>query len=141
MATGEVKDFLGGAIKALRAIGLSLAVMLIVVLGVYCTMRIGVWNTDYDAMRAKYAGPPSEFVTLEGAQLHFRNEGAGRPLVLLHGSGASLHEWDAVADLLKTKYRVIRLDWPPFGLSVDSTRVYSSPRAAHLVAALVDHLA
>ncbi|MEU7216987.1 alpha/beta fold hydrolase [Nocardia iowensis] len=41
--------------------------------------------------------------------------GAGRPLVLLHGGGASARCWLPVLDRLSTHRRVIALDFPSFG--------------------------
>ena len=39
------------------------------------------------------------------------------PLVLLHGTGASLHTWDGWVDELKSDHRVVRMDLPGFGLT------------------------
>ena len=39
------------------------------------------------------------------------------PIILLHGTGSSLHTWDLWAERLKDKYRVIRITLPGFGLS------------------------
>jgi pimeloyl-ACP methyl ester carboxylesterase len=53
-------------------------------------------------------------------QVHVRDEGPhsdARPIVLLHGTGASLHTWDGwVQELTKTR-RVIRFDLPGYGLT------------------------
>jgi pimeloyl-ACP methyl ester carboxylesterase len=53
-------------------------------------------------------------------QVHVRDEGPRNdplPVVLLHGTSASLHTWDGWADALKKERRVIRLDLPAFGLT------------------------
>ena len=39
------------------------------------------------------------------------------PVVLVHGTGASLHTWDGWVSGLKSKRRVIRFDLPGFGLT------------------------
>ena len=39
------------------------------------------------------------------------------PIVLLHGTSASLHTWDGWTDALKGQRRVIRVDLPGFGLT------------------------
>jgi pimeloyl-ACP methyl ester carboxylesterase len=49
--------------------------------------------------------------------VHYRDEGKGQVIILLHGTGASLHTWDKWAGELKNKYRVIRLDLPAYGLT------------------------
>jgi len=50
-------------------------------------------------------------------RLHYRDEGTGPVLFLLHGVCASLHTWDAWVDELKPYYRIIRIDIPGFGFS------------------------
>jgi pimeloyl-ACP methyl ester carboxylesterase len=50
-------------------------------------------------------------------QVHYREEGKGTPLVLIHGTGASLHTWQGWVDKLKQHYRIIRFDLPAFGLT------------------------
>jgi len=39
------------------------------------------------------------------------------PIVLIHGTGASLHTWDDWTLKLKENYQVIRMDLPAFGLT------------------------
>lgn len=80
------------------------------------------WTPDTDrvAMRAKYANAASRFVDVGGGlTMHLRDEGPrGAPiLVLLHGSNASLHTWDAWADRLKERYRIVRVDQIGHGLT------------------------
>ena len=77
-------------------------------------------DTDAGAMRAKYGGPPSQFVDLGGGlKMHVRDQGKrdGPVLVLLHGSNASLHTWEPWAARLGAKYRVISLDQIGHGLT------------------------
>ncbi|GMM93168.1 alpha/beta fold hydrolase [Qipengyuania sp. MTN3-11] len=79
-----------------------------------------VEDTDPAAMRAKYGGPPSEFVTLsDGLEVHYRDEGPRNApaIVLLHGSNADLHTWQPWVDALKADYRVIRFDQIGHGLT------------------------
>lgn len=59
----------------------------------------------------------SKFIEVDGLRVHYRDEGEGETIVLLHGFGASLHTWEIWAKSLKDKYRVIRIDIPGFGLS------------------------
>lgn len=103
--------------------------------------RAGAFATDLARARALHAGPPSQFRRVDGVELHVRDEGQGPVVVLLHGSIVNLHEWDPVVGRLKARHRVVRLDWPPYGLSgTDPRGVYTTARAAELVAALVDDL-
>lgn len=69
---------------------------------------------------ARWAPPPSTFIEVAGMQLHLRDEGLREdplPLVLLHGTSASLHTWDGWATALSPHKRVIRFDLPGFGLT------------------------
>ena len=48
------------------------------------------------------------------------------PIVLIHGTGSSLHTWGEWALKLKENYRVIRMDLPAFGLTgPNKSRDYS----------------
>ncbi len=104
-----------------------------------------LWTPDANraALEARYAAPPSSFVTLEGVRLHVRDTGPrnGPPVLLLHGFGSSLHTWDQWAVLLEADRRVIRLDLPGFGLTgADPTGDYSDLRAVALLEGLLDRL-
>ena len=70
-----------------------------------------------EQLEEKYANDASKFIEIDGMQVHYRDEGSGMPLVLIHGTAASLHTWDAWTNELKNNYRVIRLDIPAFGLT------------------------
>ena len=73
-----------------------------------------------ESLVARWAPPPSDFVEVKGQLVHLRDEGPRgdpAPVVLLHGTGASLHTWDGWAASLKPHRRVIRFDLPGFGLT------------------------
>jgi pimeloyl-ACP methyl ester carboxylesterase len=68
-------------------------------------------------LKIAYANDASKFIEIDGMQVHYRDEGKGFPIVLLHGTASSLHTWDDWSkELLKTN-RVIRMDLPAFGLT------------------------
>ena len=95
------------------------------------------------ALEAKYAQPPSEFLTIEGVRLHLRDTGPRNApaLILIHGFASSLQTWDAWSEALETTYRVIRFDLPGFGLTgPDPTDDYSDERSIALIQALMDRL-
>lgn len=103
---------------------LALVALLIIALLYYRTP-----DTDPAAMRAKYGGPPSQFVDLgDGLSVHLRDTGPrdAPVLLLIHGSNASLQTWEPWAARLGTRYRIIRMDLPGHGLTGASpTRDYS----------------
>ncbi len=85
-------------------------------------LGIAFWTPDTDAaaMRAKYGAAPSQFVDLGGGlTVHVRDEGPrdAPVIVLLHGSNADLHTWDAWTQRLTPQYRVIRFDQIGHGLT------------------------
>jgi len=65
----------------------------------------------------EFTDATSRFVDLDGMRVHVRRAGTGPTLVLLHGSGASLHVFDAVTELLVDRFDVVRPDLPGFGLT------------------------
>jgi pimeloyl-ACP methyl ester carboxylesterase len=138
-------------------------VALVLLLGLALALS---WAPDrpVDELKGRWAGASSasKFVDVQGLAVHVRDEGPrsslGRaegaasdkePLVLLHGTSASLHTWDGwAAELSKTR-RVIRLDLPGFGLtgphegqlqSASSAEDYSTAMYARFVVAALDAL-
>ncbi|MFX3675752.1 MAG: alpha/beta fold hydrolase [bacterium] len=71
----------------------------------------------------KYANAKdgSEFIEVQGMQVHVRDQGrkTAPTLVLIHGISDSLHTWDYWAHELAQTYRVVRFDVPGFGLTKD----------------------
>lgn len=83
---------------------------------------IATWAPDKSVQQLsdRWAQAPSQFVAVDGMQVHVRDEGARDdpvPIVLLHGTSASLHTWDGWAQSLSDQRRVIRFDLPAFGLT------------------------
>jgi magnesium chelatase accessory protein len=54
----------------------------------------------------------SAFVPVGRARWHVQRMGAGSPLLLLHGTGASVHSWRGLMPLLAERHDVIALDLP-----------------------------
>jgi pimeloyl-ACP methyl ester carboxylesterase len=65
----------------------------------------------------KYENHASKYVVVDGTRIHYRDEGQGPALVLLHGVMASLHTWDGWVEALKPHFRILRVDLPGFGFS------------------------
>jgi pimeloyl-ACP methyl ester carboxylesterase len=105
-----------------------------------------VWAPDRSVaeLSARWAPPPSTFIRVGAHTLHLRDEGPRDslpPIVLLHGTSASLHTWDGWVDSLISTRRVVRFDLPGFGLTGpapdDDYRIISYAR---LVVAVLDSL-
>lgn len=107
---------------------------------------VAVWAPDQtvDALKLRWGGPASQFVLVDGLQIHLRDEGPRDdplPLVLLHGTSDSLHTWDGWVAALHTQRRVIRFDLAGFGLTgPDPANDYSIARYVRQVGAVLGHL-
>jgi len=94
-----------------------------------------------DFLKNKYAAAPSKFMELNELRIHYRDEGTGDAIVLVHGTGASLHTWNAWAQELSQTHRVIRLDLPAYGLTgKDPKKRYSSKDYVDLIDAFLKEL-
>jgi pimeloyl-ACP methyl ester carboxylesterase len=69
-----------------------------------------------------YANENSKFVTIDKMNIHYKEEGNGLTLLLLHDAGLSLNIWEAWLPFLTPHFRVICLDLPGFGLSPKSKK-------------------
>ena len=74
-------------------------------------------DISVDDLKKEYANEQSKFVEIDGMQVHYRDEGIGFPIVLIHGTASSLHTWNDWTTELTKNYRVIRMDIPAFGLT------------------------
>jgi pimeloyl-ACP methyl ester carboxylesterase len=91
------------------------------------------------AQKAERHNPPrGRFVTVDGVRLHYVERGTGLPLILLHGNGSMIQDFQSsgLIDMAAKKYRVIAIDRPGFGHSNRPRRTVWTPEAqADLVAA------
>lgn len=109
----------------------------------------GIWATwapdkPVEALKPRWAGAPSQFVPVLGMAVHLRDEGPRddpEPIVLLHGTSASLHTWDGWVSALARQRRVIRFDLPGFGLTGPHPQDdYSIEAYVRFVTAVMDAL-
>jgi pimeloyl-ACP methyl ester carboxylesterase len=71
-------------------------------------------------LKVKYQKANSAFIDIDGMPVHYIIEGKmddTLPIVLIHGTSASLHTWDTLSSLLKANKKIIRFDLPAFGLT------------------------
>jgi len=74
-------------------------------------------DISVDELKVDYSNKYSKFINVDDLQVHYRIEGEGTPIVLIHGTASSLHTWDAWTAELKKTNKVIRMDLPAFGLT------------------------
>ena len=83
---------------------------------------------NLDEVISKYTDKNSKFIDVDGLKVHYKDEGEGECLLLLHGTFSSLHTFDEWVNILQSKFRVIRLDLPGFGITGPSlNNKYSIP--------------
>ena len=107
--------------KLLKSFGYMVLVVigLIVVLLLLSSLMIATDLTKQELID-EYANEKSFFYFLpSGAEAHIRDEGdkSKPPLILLHGSNGSLHNWERLVEELKSDYRLISFDLPGHGLT------------------------
>jgi pimeloyl-ACP methyl ester carboxylesterase len=118
----------------------SLAVLLALVLAGLVASQLRR-DLPLDQLRARWGAPPSQFIDVDGVSVHYRGEGSGPVLLLLHGNGASLHTWEGWASALEDRFRVVRIDLPGFGLTGPHPRGdYRTEAYLDLLARFIDKL-
>ncbi|MDX5481529.1 MAG: alpha/beta hydrolase [Hymenobacteraceae bacterium] len=117
---------------------MAIAAALVVVAATALLIRADI---PAEELKQKYSNKASRFISLDGATLHYRDEGQGTPVVLLHGTAASLHTWDGWANEMSKSHRVLRLDLPGFGLTGrNTTDTYSIDYYSDLLLHFLDSL-
>jgi pimeloyl-ACP methyl ester carboxylesterase len=123
-------------LRTLAALGIVALIGLVVALWAY---------RDIPAveLEARYAGPTtaSRFIEIDGVRMHYRDEGSGPVIVLLHANFSNLIDWDPWVEALKDRYRVVRFDMTSHGLTgPDPTGDYTQKRTLHLTERFIDAL-
>ena len=84
----------------------------------------------------------SAFVQVGRARWHVQRMGSGPPLLLLHGTGASVHSWRGLMPLLAQTHTVIAPDLPRHAFTTGhDAYAMSLPAMAREIAALMKQLA
>ncbi len=93
------------------------------------------------SLAERYRVTGSAFPEIGGMNAHLAVEGDGPALVLLHGTGASLHTWNGWVEELSGEFRIVRMDLPGFGLTgPHPDGDYSIDAYLRFVHAVADHL-
>jgi len=96
------------------------------------------------AKKAEQDNPPAgQFLEVEGVRLHYVERGSGEPLVLLHGNGSMIQDFESsgLVDLAAKNFRVIIIDRPGFGHSSRPRNVIWTPDAqAQLIRRALERL-
>ena len=96
------------------------------------------------AKKAERNNPATgRFLELNGVRLHYVERGSGEPLVLLHGNGSMIEDFESsgLIDLAAKNYRVVVFDRPGFGHSDRPRKVVWTPEAqAELIKRALERL-
>lgn len=99
---------------------------------------------NHKTRQAERRHPPlGQFIEVDGVRLHYVVRGEGRPLVLIHGNGSMVQDFESsgLIDLAATRYRVIVFDRPGFGYSERPRgRLWDPDAQADLLFKALQHL-
>jgi pimeloyl-ACP methyl ester carboxylesterase len=119
-------------------------------LALFCVLIAALVGAGWESDRSlaelspRWAPPPSDFVELEGMQVHLRDQGRRDdplPLLLIHGTSASLHTWEGWVEQLQSERRLISVDLPGFGLTgPDPAGDYRIERYVDFIDAVLNEL-
>ena len=120
---------------------------IVVVLGLLIggiVILFGFQDLPLETLKETYANTESQFMALEGMEVHYRDEGPKTdsiPIVLIHGTGASLHTFDDWTYSLSKYRRVLRMDLPAYGLTGPfMDRNYSTQHYVAFISAFLQKL-
>lgn len=68
-------------------------------------------------LEERYENDQSRFMDVNGYHIHYRDQGQGDTIILLHGIFSALQTWDSWVDELSRTHRVITLDMPGYGMT------------------------
>lgn len=119
--------------------------LIALIAGSYLFVKMhSVDDVPVEQLTAKWMYNTSTFVEVNGLLIHVSDEGTDNsniPIILIHGTGASLHTWDGWVSELKNERRVIRFDLPGFGLTgPEPENNYTIEQYTNYVVGILDNL-
>ncbi len=70
-----------------------------------------------EQLRAQYGDAAGHVAKVGGIDVYYKDEGTGPAILMVHGSASTLKTYDDVVPHLSNRFRIIRYDIPPQGLS------------------------
>ena len=101
--------------KGITAIFLGISIILGLIIIIFYSLQMPDKEMEY--LTERYTDEESKFIDIQGMKVHYKIEGQGPTIILLHGTASSLHTWDVWTRVLKDSFKVIRLDLPAYGLT------------------------
>ncbi len=125
--------------KLLRNLGYAFAIILFAAM---IGIGISLWvyrDVPIEFLETSYASQASKFIRIDGTRIHFRDEGSGPAVLLLHANFSNLIDWDPWVEALTDSYRVVRFDFTSHGLTgADPSNDYSQERTLELTSKFID---
>tara|TARA_Y100000748_G_scaffold52478_1_gene40751 strand:- start:356 stop:1330 length:975 start_codon:yes stop_codon:yes gene_type:complete len=125
-------------------IKIAIALILGIVLLFYSMIKLDIrYPSDIskESIEAKYLLESSDFIEIDGVNIHYAIDGKGPDLLLLHANYANLIDWNPWVNQLKNHFRVIRIDIPGHGLTeADPSNDYSMQRTVFLLERFLNEL-
>lgn len=123
-----------------KILGVVVALLVVATVAAWACVKLEVFNVSREELISRYALPESQWIELDGAPIHVVDQGQGPAIVLIHGHFMNLRLWDEWVRILTPKYRVIRYDRSPYGLSGDDPAGYTIERQMEQLGRLLDRL-
>lgn len=105
--------------------------------GAVAVLAVAALANHVMARRAERRHPPrGNFIEVDGVRLHYIERGHGTPVILLHGNGGMVKDFEisGVLDSIARNHRVIAFDRPGFGHSARPRgRVWTAAAQAALL--------
>jgi len=137
-------------IESLGELNMPFALKSLGVIVIAAAAAAGIWlymltsggfDISLEDLRAKYEMPDSQYITLDGIDIHYMDQGEGPAVVLSHASFHSLRAWDGMVENMTDQFRVIRFDYPNAGLTgFDEKNRYSVEHYQELITQLTEAL-
>lgn len=96
---------------------------ILILIGLFLAIAAGFIAINYksdiplEVLQEKYEFEDSKYLEMDDMQIHYRITGQGKPLVLIHGYGGSLWNWEEWTNILQDSFQVISVDLPGFGFT------------------------
>lgn len=100
---------------------------------VFCAVSI-------PSFASEKAAPRGHTVPVNGIDMYYEEQGAGEPLVLLHGFGGCGKNWAPFAGKLSERHRLIIVDMRGHGRSTNPGNTFTHAQSANDVFSLLDAL-
>jgi pimeloyl-ACP methyl ester carboxylesterase len=81
---------------------------------------------------------PLHSVTVRGVRIAYLDSGTGPPVILVHGFGGSMWQWEYQQEALADRFRVITVDLPGSGYSDKPDMAYTPDEIIDLFAGFMD---